>query len=92
VVTIAMVVTWVFVRRDCPALEWEVASYSFPSPRWEEQEEPTMDQMSTIVVKLEYKELASYLVHQMSKHHDTSTGTATIAARCGALLVGLRFS
>jgi hypothetical protein len=32
-----------------------------------------------------------YLGRQMSKRDDTSTGTATRAARCGSLLEGLGF-
>jgi hypothetical protein len=51
-----------------------------------------MDRMSTIVVKIEHREQALYLERQMSKRDDSSTGTATRAARCGLLLVELGFS
>jgi hypothetical protein len=51
-----------------------------------------MDRMSTIVVKIEHREQALYLEHQMSKRDDSSTGAATRAARYGLLLVELGFS
>jgi hypothetical protein len=58
---------------------------------WEGQEEAAMEQMLTIVVKLEHEEQrkACFPARQMSKCDDTSTGTATRVARCGLLLEGL---
>jgi hypothetical protein len=39
----AVVASWVFGRRDCVALEWDVASCSFPYPWSEGREECVMD-------------------------------------------------
>jgi hypothetical protein len=84
----------VFIRRDLPTLEWEVASYPDPCPWPEGREEPAMDRMCTIVVKPKCGEQKSpFLARQMSKlFYDTSIGTATRAAHYGSLLEGLRLS
>jgi hypothetical protein len=52
----AVVTTWAFVRWDRHTLERDVASSSVSCPQQEGREEPTMNRMSTIMVKLEHRE------------------------------------
>jgi hypothetical protein len=53
---VAVVALRVFIQRDRPALEWEVASCSDPYPWPKGREESAMNLMSTIVVKPECRE------------------------------------
>jgi hypothetical protein len=55
-----VVVSQAFIQQDHAALEREVASCSFPYPRSEGREEPTMDHMSTIVVKHKHREQSPF--------------------------------
>jgi hypothetical protein len=89
----AVVASRAFIQQDRPTLEWEVATYSDLCPWREGQEEPAMDQMSTIMVKPECKEKNPLPgASNVEVVYDTSTGTATRADHCGSLLEQLRLS
>jgi hypothetical protein len=55
VATTTVMAAWPLIWQDRPALEREVASPSVCCPCQEGREEPAIDQMSTIMVKLEHR-------------------------------------